>query len=126
MHQRQIQHLEQGEQIMARITVTIPNNIHSQVLKIADKENESISYTVSRLTEIGLMVLSSNKDKKNEFTVNEIDEHCQKLIIQMNGILKEIAIDKFNFNDEKIEKITNATLTKFNQLKRNNKNPSSD
>lgn len=102
---------------MARITVTLPDNSHAQILKMAGKENESISFTVSRLIDIGLMVLSSNKNKKDEPSVNEIDEHCQKLIIQMNGILKEIAINKFNFDDEKIAKITNATLSKFNKLK---------
>ena len=64
---------------MARITVTLPDTLHKQVLKIAHKENDSISYTTARLIEIGLMVMS-NKNKKENKT-NELEEYCQKLII---------------------------------------------
>lgn len=101
---------------MARITVTIPDNIHQQVLKMAGKENDSISYTVSRLVEIGLMVVNSKKNAKDDPKVNAVEEHCQKLIIQINGIIKEIAIDHFHFDNEKIAKITSDTLVKYNQL----------
>lgn len=102
--------------IMARITVTIPENIHQQVLKIAGKENDSISYTVSHLIEIGLMVMNSEKNK-DEPNVTELDEYCQKLIIQINGIIKAIAVDQFHFDNDKIAKITSDTLVKYNQLK---------
>ena len=102
---------------MARITVSIPDSMHEKILKIAGKENDSISYTVTRLTEIGLMVMDSNDKQTEEKPSSELDDHCQKLIIQMNGILKELAIEKFNFNHDKISRITNATLLKFNTLK---------
>lgn len=102
---------------MARITVTLPDNIHDQVLKIAGKENDSISYTTTRLVEIGLMVMNSKTENKNENKASDIEEYCQKLIIQINGIVKEIAVDRFNFDDEKIVQITNDTLSKFNKLK---------
>jgi hypothetical protein len=102
---------------MARITVTMPDNIHEKVLKLAGKEDDSVSYTVTRLLEIGLMVMDSKNEKNSADTSTELVEYCQKLIIQMNGIIKEIAIDKFDFNNEKITKITNDTLSKFNKLK---------
>lgn len=102
---------------MARITVTLPDNIHDQVLKIAGKENDSISYTTTRLVEIGLMVMNSKTENKDEQKTTDIEEYCQKLIIQINGIVKEIAVDKFNFDDEKIVQITKDTLNKFNKLK---------
>jgi DUF917 family protein len=102
---------------MARITVTMPDNIHEKVLKLAGKEDDSISYTVTRLLEIGLMVMDSKNEKKNADKSTELEDYCQKIIIQMNGIIKEIAIDKFDFNNEKITQITNDTLSKFNKLK---------
>lgn len=102
---------------MARITVTIPDNIHQQVTKMAGKENGSISYTVTRLVEIGLLVMDSQKQKNGGTPQPGIEEYCQKLIIQINGILKEIAIDKFEFNNDKISRITKDTLIKFNELK---------
>lgn len=102
---------------MARVTVTIPDNIHEQILTIAGKENDSLSYTVSRLIEIGLMVMNSKKDNVDDPKTTDLEEHCQKLIIQMNGIIKEIAVDKFHFDNEKIARITNDTLVKYNQLK---------
>ncbi len=101
---------------MARITVTLPNNLHDQVLKIAGKENDSLSYTTTRLVEIGLMVMNNKTENKDE-KKSDIEEYCQKLIIQINGIVKEIAVDKFNFDNEKIVQITNDTLIKFNKLK---------
>jgi hypothetical protein len=99
--------------IMARITVTLPDNLHQKITELAGKENDSISYTVSKLVDIGLMVMNSKNEKKED----ELNEYCQKLIIQINGILKELAVDKFNIENDKITKITNETLVKFNRLK---------
>lgn len=103
--------------IMARITVTLPDNLHEQVLKIAGKENDSLSYTTTRLVEIGLMVMNSKAENKDEKKTSDIEEYCQKLIIQINGIVKEIAVDKFNFDNDKIAQITSDTLSKFNKVK---------
>lgn len=102
---------------MARITVTLPDNLHEQVLKIAGKENDSLSYTTTRLVEIGLMVMNSKAENKDEKKTSDIEEYCQKLIIQINGIVKEIAVDKFNFDNNKIAQITSDTLSKFNKVK---------
>lgn len=109
--------LAKGGCIMARITVTLPEKIHQQVLKIAAKENDSISYTLTRLVEIGLLVMNNNDKNTNDKKTNNIEEYCQKLIIQINGIIKEIAVDKLNFDNNKIVQITNDTLKKFNKLK---------
>ncbi|HAT8127271.1 TPA: hypothetical protein NHI04_000101 [Legionella pneumophila] len=117
MHQPDNQHNRKRGYIMARITVTLPDNLHKQIIKIAGKENDSLSYTTTRLVEIGLMVMNSKSDNKDEQKTTNIEEYCQKLIIQINGIIKEIAVDKFNFDDDKIVQITKDTLNKFNKLK---------
>ena len=107
-----IQRMAQRGVFMARITVTLPDNLYNEVLSLAGKENDSLSFTTSRLIEIGLMVMNN----KNEKGPQEIEAYCQKLIIQINGIIKEIAVNKFNFDNEKILQITNETISKFNQI----------
>lgn len=102
---------------MARISVTLPDNLHEQIIKIAGKEKDSLSYTTTRLIEIGLMVMNNKSENKDEKKTSDIDEYCQKLIIQINGIVKEIAVDKFNFDNDKIAQITSDTLRKFNKVK---------
>jgi hypothetical protein len=99
---------------MARITITIPDNLQNQIIKIAGKENESISYTTTKLIEIGLMVMKKSESKKQE---NNIEEYCQKLIIQINELIKTIATDKFNIDKDSMSKIANETILKFNKIK---------
>ena len=102
---------------MARITVTMPDNLHEKMLKMAKKEGGTVSYTVAKFVEIGMMVMNNKNVDRGFSKATELDDYCQKLIIQMNGILKEIAVEQFNFSHEKISQITSDTLIKFNQLK---------
>ena len=99
---------------MARITITIPDNLQSQIVKMAGKENESISYTTPKLIDIGLMVMKKSESKKQD---NNIEEYCQKLIIQINELIKTIATDKLNIDKESMSKIANETIVKFNKIK---------
>jgi hypothetical protein len=99
---------------MARITITIPDNLQNQIVKIAGKENESISYTTTKLIDIGLMVMKKSESKKQD---NNIEEYCQKLIIQINELIKTIATDKLNIDKESMSKIANETILKFNKIK---------
>jgi hypothetical protein len=99
---------------MARITITIPDNLQNQIVKIAGKENESISYTTTKLIDIGLMVMKKSESKKQE---NNIEEYCQKLIIQINELIKTIATDKLNIDKDSMSKIANKTILKFNKIK---------
>lgn len=102
------------ESSMTKISINIPQDIHHQIVKLAEQENDSLSYTITRLVEIGLLVINSNSEEKE---VNQLEEYCQKLIIQINGIIKELAIHHFNFNKEKVTAIANETIAKFNSLK---------
>lgn len=101
---------------MARITITMPDNLHMQVLKLAKKEGGSISYTVSRLVELGLLVTNNKNQKQEAGEISKVDEYCNKLTIQINGILKEIAVSNFEFSPEKIAKITQETTDKYQEL----------
>ncbi|SFM08079.1 hypothetical protein [Legionella jamestowniensis] len=100
---------------MARITITMPDSLHAQVLKFSKKEQSSVSYTISKLVELGLLV-ANNKNQKQEEQPSKIEEHCNKLIIQINGILKELATGHFELSPEKIAKITQETTDKYKEL----------
>lgn len=114
------QFFHRNDLLMARTTVTLPNSIHQQLLNIAKKEKDTLSYTVAKLVEIGLLVINKQENERHNDRPNaELDTYCQKLIIQMNGILKQIAVEHFNFNNEQIAQITQETLNKFNQLQKN-------
>lgn len=76
---------------MPRIKVTLQEPIHQQVLKMATIEKDSISHTIGRPVEIGLIVLK-RQNKGNQTKTTELEEYCQKLTIQINGILKALAI----------------------------------
>jgi hypothetical protein len=101
---------------MARITVTIPDSLHMQVLKLAKKEGGSVSYTVSKLVELGLLVTNSKGQNQEDNSLSKIDEHCTKLLIQINGIIKEIAVENFEFTPEKIARITQETNDKYRDI----------
>lgn len=101
---------------MTRITITIPDGLHRQVLKQAKKQEQSVSYAISRLVELGLFITNNKSQEKSALDSSAIDEHCNKLIIQINGILKEIAIRRYDFTPELISKITEETLLKYNDL----------
>ena len=99
---------------MARITITIPDNLQNQIVKMAGKENESISYTTTKLIDLGLMVMKKSESKKQE---SNIEEYCQKLIIQMNELIKKIATEKLNIDKDSLGKIAGETIEKFNKIK---------
>lgn len=101
---------------MARITITMPDSLHTQVLKFSKKEQSSVSYTISKLVELGLLVANNKNQNKDENQPSKIDEHCNKLIIQINGIIKELATENFKLSHDKIAKITQETLDKYNEL----------
>ena len=65
--------------------------------------------------ELGLLV-ANNKNQNKDGQPSKIEEHCNKLIIQINGIIKELATGKFELSQEKIAKITQETLDKYNEL----------
>lgn len=100
---------------MARITITMPDSLHAQVLKFSKKEQSSVSYAISKLVELGLLV-ANNKNQNKEDQPSKIEEHCNKLIIQINGIIKEIATEHFQLSSDKIAKITQETIDKYNEL----------
>jgi len=102
---------------MSKISITLPEDMHTQIIKIAGKKKESISYTTTKLIEIGLRVLDSQNTPKDEPKPTKLEEYWQMLIFQASGILKKLAMTRFDFTDEEIAEIIDDTKLKFNKLK---------
>lgn len=106
---------------MARITITIPDNLQTQVLKLAKKDGGSVSYTSARLIELGFLIVNNKNKNQDERSANNIDNYCNQLIIKINGILKELAINNYNLTPDKIAHITKETILKYQELSEENK-----
>lgn len=74
---------------VSRVTITIPTPLHVKLETYAKDNDLSLSSTISKMAEIGLMVTENqgqNKSLEDRFT--DIEKHCFKLMIQMNALLK--------------------------------------
>jgi hypothetical protein len=101
---------------MPRITITLPKSIHEQVIAIAGDNDESISYTIARMTELGLLVTENQKNSNGEKKLSDIEEHCYKLTIQMNAIIKNLAAKKLDFTQDDFDKLRDQSVSKYNDL----------
>ena len=52
------------EFLMPRVTVTLPQDLHKKLSKYAGDNDDSLSYTITKMTEIGLMVTESQQNQK--------------------------------------------------------------
>ena len=101
---------------MPRITVTLPKSILDQVIAIAGNNDESISYTIARMTELGLLVTENQNNNDGEKKLSDIEEHCYKLTIQMNAIIKNIAAKQLDFTQDDFDKLRDQSILKYNDL----------
>lgn len=102
---------------MPRITVTLPNDLHDKLIKYAGDNDDSLSYTITKMTEIGLMVTESQQNKKNsEDRYSEIEKHCFKLMIQMNALLKNMASKQLDYGQDEFKKLMDLSISKYQEL----------
>ena len=47
---------------------------------------------------------------------NEVEQHCQHLIIQMNALIKNLSAELLKFNQEDFEKLRQAAVLKYDEL----------
>ena len=102
---------------MPRVTVSLPKDLYERLLSYAGDNDESLSYTVAKMTEIGLMV-TENKDeiKSPEDRYSKIEKHCFKLTIQMNALLKNMATSQLQYGQEEFKKLQDLTNEKYQEL----------
>ena len=102
---------------MPRVTITLPNNLHQQLVKYAGDNDDSLSYTITKMTEIGLMVTESQQQQKSpEDRFSDIEKHCFKLMIQMNALLKNMASKQLEYGQDEFKKLMDLSINKYQQL----------
>lgn len=102
---------------MPRVTVSIPNDIYDKLQKLSGDNDDSLSYTVTKMTEIGLMVTERQNAKSNpEDKYDLIESHCFKLIIQMNALVKNLATKELCYGQNEFKKLLDLSINKYNEL----------
>lgn len=102
---------------MPRVTVSLPKDLYERLMDYAGDNDDSLSYTVAKMTEIGLMVSESkNENKSPEDRFSKIEQHCFKLVIQVNALLKNIATSQFQYGQEEFKKLHDLTNDKYQEL----------
>jgi len=100
---------------MPRITASLTDDLYLKLQQIAKNNNDSLSNTMTRLTEIGLLV-NEKEYTNNEVSSNAtIENHCHKLIIETHGLLRIIARQKHHIHDETFANLRVVTLKMFKQ-----------
>ena len=100
---------------MPRLSITLPKDLYDKVVAISGDNDESMSYTIAKMTELGLLVTENQKKNKAK-SLSDIEEHCYKLTIQMNAIIKNIAAKQMDFKQEDFDKLRDAAILKYNDL----------
>ncbi|SEG42458.1 hypothetical protein SAMN02746093_02902 [Legionella quinlivanii DSM 21216] len=102
---------------MPRVTITLPNALYAKLIKYAGDNDDSLSYTITKMTEIGLMVTEKSQESQSaEDQFSEIEKHCFKLMIQMNALLKNIASKQMDYGQEEFKKLMDLSINKYQEL----------
>lgn len=102
---------------MPRVTVSLPKDLYEKLVNYAGDNDDSLSYTIAKMSEIGLMV-TENKDevKSPEDRFTTIEKHCFKLSIQMNALLKNMASSQLQYSQDEFKKLQDLTNDKYHEL----------
>lgn len=102
---------------MPRVTIHVPNDLHDQLTTMAEKNDDSLSSTITKMAEIGLMITENQKKNKSpEDRYTDIEKHCFKLTIQMNALLKNLASKELGYGTDEFKKLTDASINKYKEL----------
>lgn len=101
---------------MPRVTIHMPNDTHEKIIEYAEKNDDSISGAVTKMAEIGLLVTESRKKQKEEDKYTDIEKYCQKLIIQINALVKNLASKQAGYDEDDFTKLRDATLKRYNEI----------
>src|SRR3990167_4690335 len=102
---------------MPRVTIHVPNDVHDKLAKLAKINDDSLSSTITKMAEIGLMVTenqSKARDPEDQFS--DIEKHCFKLTIQINSLLKNLASNSLGYGESDFKKLTEVSVNKYKEL----------
>ena len=49
---------------MPRLTITLPKDIYEKIQAVSGEQEESMSFTIAKMTELGLLVTENQKKKQ--------------------------------------------------------------
>jgi predicted DNA-binding ribbon-helix-helix protein len=117
VHTKCIPVFNNKDDFMPRTTISLPKGVHEKLQNYAEENDLSLSQTIAKMAELGLMVSErrdANRNPENQFS--EIEKHCFKLMIQMNGLLKKIAEKQLNYGQDEFKKLADASVDRYLQL----------
>lgn len=97
---------------MPRLTITLPSTLYNRLSGIALQSNDSMSGVINRLISIGMHSVSEDHQIKH----NEVEQHCQQLIIQMNALIKNMSSEILKFSQDDFEQLRHAATAKYKEL----------
>ncbi|MCX7120133.1 MAG: hypothetical protein NTZ86_09780 [Legionellales bacterium] len=102
---------------MPRVTIHIPNELHAKLTEMSESNDDSLSATITKMAEIGIMVKeNSQKNKSPEDRFSDLEKHCFKLTIQMNALIKNISVKTLNYGPDEFKKFNDAASIKYREL----------
>lgn len=101
--------------VVPRLTVTISNDLYKKIKALSNENDESLSSVIAKMTETGLSHYQNNHDALSS-NLSLAEEHCYKLIIQMNAIIKNLAAKQLDYTQSDFDKLRDASILKFNDL----------
>ncbi len=102
---------------MPRVTIHVPNDLHEKLTKMAQSNDDSLSSTITKMAEIGMMITESQKKNKSpEDRYSDIEKHCFKLTIQMNALIKNLASKDLGYGTDEFKKLTDVSINKYKEL----------
>lgn len=103
---------------MDRFTITTPSPISKKLRKYAHKNDVSISAAAVKLIELGLIIdeKNSSNDDNEVAKENKSEELFKKFMILNGEILKAIAKENYQYNDDKMNEIMNKSMDTYSKI----------
>lgn len=96
---------------MARLTISISENLYNRISGIAAQSNQSMSSIINQLLLVGIKKLEESDKEKTP-----IDAHCQQLTLQMNVLIKKMSEKLLDLSLEDFLELRNASVKKYEEL----------
>ncbi len=102
---------------MPRVTIHLPNDLHNTLNTMAEKNDDSLSSTIAKMAELGILITESQKKNKSpEDRFSDIEKYCFKLLIQMGALVKNLSIKELGYGNDEFKKLNDACVLKYREL----------
>ena len=99
---------------MPRVSINVTDDIHAQLMKLAEKDGSSVSIAGNKAIEIGLYVLDNQAKQKQQ---KDFSYQQLKFIVNTNELVKHLLKTKFNYTYDDLLHVGNITVEKLKLIK---------